>query len=83
MLPDLPTERHPTLSLHAGTSASAVLLSRAGDDLLVVGSRGLSRIATVLLGSTAEQLAGLAVGPVLVIRRKGEVLGLVEGLFHR
>jgi nucleotide-binding universal stress UspA family protein len=83
VLPDLPIERHPTLALHAGDSASAVLLERAGEDLLVVGSRGLSRIATVLLGSTAEQLAGLAVGPVLVIRRKGEVLGLVEGLFHR
>jgi nucleotide-binding universal stress UspA family protein len=83
VLPDLPVERHPTLALHAGDSASAVLLERAGEDLLVVGSRGLSRLATVLLGSTAEQLAGLAVGPVLVIRRKGEVLGVVEGLFHR
>ena len=59
----------------------AVLLSRAGDYLLVVGSRGLSRIATVLLGSTAVQPAGLADGPVLVIRRKGEVPGLAEGIF--
>jgi hypothetical protein len=38
VLPDLPIERHPTLALHAGDSASAVLLERAGEDLLVVGS---------------------------------------------
>ena len=48
-----------------------------------LSSRGLSRIATVLLGSTAERVAGLCDGPLLVVRRKGEVIGLLEGLFHR
>ena len=83
VLPELVGGVRPTLAVRAGDSAADLLLAHAGDDLLVVGSRGLSALATVLLGSTAETLAGRAAGPVLVVRRKGEVLGVVEGLFHR
>ena len=81
--PDLPEGANPTLEIHPGDRASDVLFDRAGDDVLVVGSRGLSKLATLLLGSTAERLAGRSKGPVLIVRKKGEVLGLLEGLFHR
>jgi nucleotide-binding universal stress UspA family protein len=80
LLGDLP---HPSLHIANGPRASEVLIQAAGNDLLVVGSRGLSRLATMLLGSTAENLAGRSIGPLLIVRRKGEVLGLFEGLVHR
>lgn len=79
----LPPGAAPVLEVHSGDRASEVLLDRAGTALVVVGSRGLSKLATVLLGSTAERLAGRADGPVLIVRKKGEVLSLLEGLFHR
>lgn len=71
------------LEVIEGDRASEVLLERASGGLVVVGSRGLSKIATLLLGSTAEGIAGRATGPVLIVRKKGEVLSLLEGLFHR
>jgi nucleotide-binding universal stress UspA family protein len=81
--PKLPEGEAPRFEVLAGVQASDVLLDRAGDAVLVVGSRGLNKLATVLLGSTAELLAGRARGPVFIIRKKGEVLGLLEGLFRR
>ncbi len=80
MLGNLP---RPTLELATGDRASDVLIDRAGERLLIVGSRGLSRLALMLLGSTAERLAGRSIGPVLIVRRKGEVMGVLEGLVHR
>ncbi len=81
--PQLPASANPDLEIHPGDRASDVLLERSGEEVLVVGSRGLSKLATVLLGSTAERLAGKAAGPVLIVRKKGEVMSLLEGLFHR
>ena len=81
--PRLSSDRVPSLEVLAGDRASDVLLERAAGQVLVVGSRGLTRIATLLLGSTAERLAGVARSPVLIVRKKGEVLSLLEGLFHR
>lgn len=83
VLPSLGSAPAPRFSLREADDAATALLASPADGLLVVGSRGLSRIATVLLGSTAERVAGLCAGPLLVVRRKGEVIGLLEGLFHR
>jgi len=83
VLPQLPPDKLPTLEVLPGDMASKVLVSRSGKQMLVVGSRGLTKLATLLLGSTAERLAGISPAPVLIVRKKGEVLGLLEGLFHR
>ena len=48
-----------------------------------MGSRGLTPLAALLLGSSADRVAGRSKGPVLIVRRKGSVLGLVERLFHK
>lgn len=83
LLPLIGDAPRPALEIAAGPRASAVLIEKAGDGLLIVGSRGLSRVATLLLGSTAENLAGRARGPLLIVRKKGEVMGFFEGLVHR
>lgn len=65
-----------------GPSPADVLLGVEDEfDLLAVGSRGLSPLATVFLGSTAERLAGRSRRPVLVVRRRGGTRGLFGALF--
>lgn len=83
VLPTLGDVPRPTFRVVEGDKASNLLIDHAADKLLVVGSRGMTRLATLLLGSTAERVAGRAKGPVLIVRDKGEQLGLLEGLFHR
>ena len=83
VLPLLPDGVTAHLQVREGDRASQVLIDEAGNSTIVVGSRGLSKFAARLLGSTAERLAGHAQGPVLIVRRKGESLGLFEGMFHR
>ncbi|MEC7947879.1 MAG: universal stress protein [Myxococcota bacterium] len=83
VLPALGDVRRPTFSIIQAEKASSTLIDRAADKLLVVGSRGMTRLATLLLGSTAEVTAGRARGPVLIVRTKGEQLGLLAGLVHR
>lgn len=83
VLPEL-GGRTPKLEIVGTRRASDALVARAdGDRLLVVGSRGLSRLAAMLLGSTAERIAGRAGTPVLIMREKGEVTGLLEGIIRR
>lgn len=77
-------ERRPELEIVGTRRASDALVARAdGDHVVVVGSRGLSRFAAMLLGSTAERIAGRAASPVLVVRRKGEEMGFIEGVIRR
>ena len=83
VLPMLPDGATASLQVIEGEKASQVLIDAAGNGTIVVGSRGLSKFAARLLGSTAERLAGHAHGPVLIVRKKGESLGLLEGMFHR
>lgn len=83
VLPALGDVRRPTFSIIQAAKASTMLIDRAAGKLLVVGSRGMTRLATLLLGSTAEVVAGRARGPVLIVRTKGEQLGLLAGLVHR
>jgi nucleotide-binding universal stress UspA family protein len=54
-----------------------------GADAIAMGSHGRTRLAALLLGSTAERIATRAVVPVLVVRDKAERLGLLGSLIHR
>ena len=83
VLPRLGDVQPPRLRVVQGNKASSLLIKHAGEHLLVVGSRGMTRLATLFLGSTAERVAGRCRGPVLIVRRKGEQMGLLEGLAHR
>jgi nucleotide-binding universal stress UspA family protein len=48
----------------------------------VVGSRGLTPLAAVLLGSTAERLGGRCRQPLLVDRPKGAHHGLFTAILR-
>lgn len=60
-------ERLPPLELVEARSPADALLEAVAD-LTVVGSRGLTPLAAVLLGSTAERLGARCTRPLLVIR---------------
>lgn len=76
--------RTPPLEVVGTRRASDAIVARAdGDRMIVIGSRGLSPFAALLLGSTAERIAGRAAAPVLIVRIKGEEMGLVEGIIRR
>jgi nucleotide-binding universal stress UspA family protein len=72
----------PELVVVDAASPADALLGMGDADLLVVGSRGLTPLAAVLLGSTAERLGAACVSPLLVVRRKGEHQGLFSTLFR-
>lgn len=72
----------PELELVPGASPADALVERSARfDLVCVGSRGLSPLATVILGSTAERVATRAACPVLVVRHRGEARGVFGALF--
>ena len=71
----------PLRILDAANPADALLKTQA--DLLVIGSRGLTPLAAVLLGSTAERLGGRCESPLLVWRTRGQQKGLFSALFGR
>ncbi len=50
-------------------------------DLLVVGSRGRSKTAAILLGSVTERLIEACNVPVLTIKKKGQGLSILEAMF--
>ncbi|MSP54428.1 MAG: hypothetical protein EXR69_02295 [Myxococcales bacterium] len=58
--------------------ADALLAAATDADLLAVGSRGLTPIAAVLLGSTAEKLGARFPNPLLVYRDPGTRRGLLQ-----
>lgn len=51
-------------------------------DLIVVGRRGQTRMASMLLGGFAERLVAAATTPVLLVKRKGETIGLLKALVN-
>lgn len=63
---------HPDMQIHAhtvyGRGDQALIGASAGADVLVVGSRGLSRIGNFLIGSTAAACIRQAPVPVVVVR---------------
>jgi nucleotide-binding universal stress UspA family protein len=73
----------PDLVVHPGGKVADALIGEAGEAPIIMGSRGLTPLAALLLGSSADRVAGRSKGPVLIVRRKGSVLGLVERLFHK
>jgi nucleotide-binding universal stress UspA family protein len=60
--------------------AEALLKASESADLLAVGSRGLTPLAAVLLGSTAEKLGARCPNPLLVYREAGTRRGLFSSL---
>ena len=52
-------------------------------DLIVMGSRGQSRSAAILLGSESEQVISETSVPVLVVKQPGERIGLLQVLLDR
>lgn len=55
----------------------------AGADLVVMGSRGQSRSASLLLGSESDHMLMETKIPVLIAKRRGERIGLLEALLDR
>lgn len=83
ILPWLTEGCKPGLVVHPGGKVADALINEAGEAPIVMGSRGLTPLAALLLGSSADRVAGRSKGPVLIVRRKGSVLGLVDRLFHK
>jgi nucleotide-binding universal stress UspA family protein len=51
-----------------------------GADLVVMGTRGRSDTAAILLGSVAEKTVRTSDVPVVAVKRKGATLGLIDAL---
>ncbi|MET9395311.1 universal stress protein [Streptomyces sp. NPDC006624] len=68
--------RHPGLRIDAdeipGQPASALLKAAEDAELLVLGSRGLSRIAGYLVGSVALSVVAWSTRPVVLVRHDGQ-----------
>jgi nucleotide-binding universal stress UspA family protein len=54
-----------------------------GVDLVVMGTRGQSASAAILLGSESEQMIMETPVPVLVVKARGERIGLLQALLDR
>jgi nucleotide-binding universal stress UspA family protein len=78
----------PTLHLTAGTSGNAArqiaeIAGEVGADLIVIGTRGHSAVAGVLLGSVTQRLLHIARCPVLAVpppHRGAESMDSVEAI---
>jgi len=55
----------------------------AAADLVVMGSRGQTRSASILLGSESDHMLMDAKVPVLIAKRRGERIGLLQALLDR
>ncbi len=62
--------------------AAAILkaANEASADLIVIGARGRTGAAGVLLGAVTEQLICQSPVPVLAVKKKGECLGILRAL---
>ncbi len=75
---------HPIFESSDYVSKSiAKVVKRRKADLLVLGVRGKSSTAAVLLGGTTEKLIRTTGIPLVVVKRKGEHLNLLEALFPK
>jgi len=55
--------------------------SKLGSDLLVIGARGRTGAAGVLLGTVTEEFIRKSKIPVLAVKRKGECMGVLQAIF--
>ena len=68
-----PTPKVPVRTLVAeGDPAESLITASAGADLLVVGIRGRSPFAGLLLGSVSQRCAAGASCPVVLVKQPGE-----------
>jgi nucleotide-binding universal stress UspA family protein len=80
---------HPDLEcefvLNEGKNPGALILEFAHEvhaDLILLGSRGRTSSAAILLGSTAEKLISAnKMLPMLIFKKKGETMGFFDALF--
>jgi nucleotide-binding universal stress UspA family protein len=65
---DIPCEIHTEII--EGDAAEAIIdvATTRGSDIIVMGSRGLGRLAGLLLGSTSQKVVAHAPCPVLIVR---------------
>jgi nucleotide-binding universal stress UspA family protein len=72
--------------LNDGEDEGKLLLEEAtkmGADMILLGSRGRTQSAAILLGSVAEKLVMVNnVLPMLIFKKKGETVGFFEALFR-
>jgi len=80
-----PASTTPAQRSEEGETAASIvrLAERVGACLVVVGTRGRTRAAAVLLGSVTETVVELSPLPLLTVRRHGGQLGLLRGLLER
>lgn len=65
---DVPSETHTEL-LEGSPAETIIEVARTrGSDVIVMGSRGLGRIAGAVLGSTSQKVVAHAPCPVLIVR---------------
>jgi len=71
--------------LYQGDTQGAALVEegqKLGADMILLGSRGKTKSAAILLGSVAEKLVmANNVLPMLIFKKKGETMGFFEALF--
>lgn len=70
---------------HESTQPSEAILrtaDRCGSDLIVMNTRGRSRAAYVLLGSTTSDTIAATTVPILVIKHYGSRMSLLEALVN-
>jgi nucleotide-binding universal stress UspA family protein len=65
---EVPAEIHTELIEGSPAEAIIEVARTRTSDLIVMGSRGLGRLAGVLLGSTSQKVVSLAPCPVLIVR---------------
>jgi nucleotide-binding universal stress UspA family protein len=65
---DVSAEVHSELIEGSAAEAIIDVADTRGSDLIVIGSRGLGRIAGAVLGSTSQKVVAHASCPVLIVR---------------
>ncbi len=65
---DIPGEVHTEVLEGSPADAIIDVANTRGSDVIVMGSRGLGRLAGLLLGSTSQKVVSHAPCPVLIVR---------------
>ena len=73
--PDLAPLQSAKMEYISGLPPGRILevAEREGAQLIVIGSRGLTGLSHILVGSVAERVAQLAPMPVVIVKRQPEV----------